>query len=82
MNENDYKPVAVTSVKTLDDYKIELTFDDGCTKIVDLKPLLNKSITEPLKKPDYFSQVKIDNFGGIYWPNTYDICPDFLRYYI
>lgn len=82
MKDNNYNPVAVTALKTLDDFLIELTFDDGCTKVVDLKPYLDKPITEPLKKPDYFAQVKIDNFGGIYWPNTYDICPDFLRYHI
>ncbi|MFH1003920.1 MAG: DUF2442 domain-containing protein [Bacteroidota bacterium] len=82
MCDNNYKSVAVTAVKIMNDFKIELTFNDGCIKVVDLNPLLNKPITEPLLKPDYFAQVKIDDFGGIYWPNTYDICPDFLRYYI
>ncbi|MBI5217526.1 MAG: DUF2442 domain-containing protein [Bacteroidia bacterium] len=82
MDDNHNKMVAVTAVKTLDDFNIELTFDDGCTKVVDLKPFLNKPITKPLKKPDYFARVKIDSCGGIYWPNTYDICPEFLRYHI
>jgi hypothetical protein len=82
MNENELKPAYIVAVKILHEYKIELTFDDGFKKAVDLKPLLNKPITEPLKDPEYFAQVRIDSIGGIFWPNSYDICPDFLRYYI
>ncbi|MBU0486950.1 MAG: DUF2442 domain-containing protein [Bacteroidetes bacterium] len=81
MKEKHHKPVAAIAVKALSNCLIEVSFDDGCTKVVDLKPFLDKPIAEPLKKPEYFAQVKIDSFGGIYWPNTYDICPDFLRYY-
>ena len=33
---------------------------------------------EPLKDPEFFSQLNVDEFGAIYWPNNADLAPDAL----
>ncbi|MGB6000271.1 MAG: DUF2442 domain-containing protein [Thermoanaerobaculia bacterium] len=35
-------------------------------------------VFEPLRDPDYFAQVSIDEFGVICWPNGADLAPDAL----
>ncbi len=64
-----------------DGFKIHLFFSDNVEKIVDFKPFIgNDKFTQPLSDPNYFKQVKIyENGRGIYWPNSYDVCPDFLK---
>lgn len=67
------------SFQILDDHLIRFDFDDGASKTVDFKPFIGEdSLTKPLADPDYFRQVKLYDRGrGIYWPNEYDVCPDF-----
>lgn len=40
----------VIKVKVLEDYKLELTFDNNVVKIKDMKPLLDKGVFKKLKK--------------------------------
>lgn len=65
----------VTSVKYLKEYQLELTFEDGIQKIVDLEKeiiLLKDPLTEPLKDIEYFKQVKLNReLGTIEWNNGY-----------
>ena len=76
--------VKIHKIEILPDYHIHFVFSDGHEKLIDLKPFIKKNtLTEQLSDSDYFNQVKIyDNGRGIYWPNSYDICPDNLRYFI
>ena len=60
-------------------YIIEITFEDGFKGNLNMKPLIRNGITKDLKDFEYFENVEIDDFGGIYWPNGYDICPNYLR---
>jgi len=53
-------------------------FSDGVEKTVDVRPFLRSGVSAPLLDNDYFQQVAIDSAGGIYWPNGYDFCPNFL----
>jgi hypothetical protein len=66
-------------VKHLTHYLLELTFEDGYSKIVDLQPFIGPGLSAALRDPGYFQQVKIESGGGIFWPNGYDFCPNFLR---
>ena len=68
-----------TAIKVLDNYKIWVKFNDGVEKVVDILPFLNKGIAKVLLDRKKFSDVKIDSGGGIYWPNGYDFCPNYLR---
>ena len=67
----------VIKVKVLEDYKLELTFDNNVVKIKDMKPHLNSGVFKVLKKPEIFSLVKI-NYGAISWNEDIDICADYL----
>jgi hypothetical protein len=50
--------------------------------ILRLQIIKGDKLTKPLSDPEYFRKVKVyENGRGIYWPNEYDFCPDYLRYY-
>lgn len=68
----------VVKVTPLVDRLLELVFANGTVKIVDIKPFIGKGVSSPLREDDYFKQVDIDSAGGIYWPNGYDFCPNYL----
>ncbi len=67
----------VIKVKVLEDYKLELTFDNNVKKIKDIKPLLEKGVFKKLKEKEKFNSVKI-KFGTVCWDDDIDLCPDTL----
>ena len=70
---------SVKRVKHLNDYKLEVEFNSGETKVVDLSNHLDGEIFEPLKKVEYFKTVKVNSeFETIYWESGADIAPEFL----
>lgn len=69
----------VTSVKPLAKYLLELTFSDGLQKTVNVRPFLNRGLSVALLDETYFFKVEIESGGGIYWPNGFDFCPNFLH---
>lgn len=82
-NNNDLmKLVDVVSVKVLQGFEVELAFDDGFVRRLDLDPYLHGPIFEPLRAdPSYFRSVRVDpEIGTISWPNGADIDPEVLRY--
>ncbi|MPZ86575.1 MAG: DUF2442 domain-containing protein [Nitriliruptorales bacterium] len=73
--------IDVTDVRVLSRYVVELTFDTGEVKVLDLEPLLRGPVFEPLKR-DYklFKQLRADaEAGTITWPNGADISPRTLH---
>jgi hypothetical protein len=75
--------IKIIEIQPDNDYAIQLWFNDGTNKIVDFSGELDISpLTQPLKDIVFFKQAKIYKNGrGIYWPNEYDVCPDYLRYH-
>lgn len=69
----------IVSAKPLDEYKIEITFDDGYSKIVNLKEKIRKGISRDLENQEVFKSVKIGTGGELYWENGFDLCPNALR---
>ena len=58
---------------------IQLTFSNGEGKQVDLAPLLEGPVFEPLQDPAYFARVALDPVcRTIVWPNGADIAPEAL----
>jgi hypothetical protein len=56
-----------------------LAFNDGTQKTVDLRPLLNGPVFEPLHDPAYFSRVAVDRIcGTVVWPDGADFAPEAL----
>ena len=69
--------LAVKDVKTIDDYKLILTFEDDSVRIFDMKPLLRKGVFKELKDEKLFKTVKV-SFDSIEWANGIDIDPETL----
>jgi len=67
----------VSKANYLNDYRLALTFNNGETKIVDLKDELNGTVYLPLKKIDYFKKFKI-SYNTVEWPNGADYAPEYL----
>jgi len=70
----------VKRVKYLYEFIIELEFNDGQVRYIDLSGIVGGTgIFQPLKNIDYFKTVSIDAVGNsICWDNGADICPDTL----
>ena len=69
--------LAVKDVKTIDDYKLILTFEDDSVRIFDMKPHLRKGVFKELKDEKLFKTVKV-SFDSIEWANGIDIDPETL----
>ena len=68
---------AIKEVKTIDDYKLILTFEDDSVRIFDMKPLLRKGVFKELKDEKLFKTVKV-SFDSIEWANGIDVDPETL----
>ena len=73
--------VRVTAVEVVREFVVQLEFDDGTERAVDLEPMLWGPVFEPIRTdPSYFRQVRVDDEAGtIVWPNGADIDPVVLH---
>ncbi|MDR0306804.1 MAG: DUF2442 domain-containing protein [Chitinispirillales bacterium] len=69
--------LSVNKVKTLDNYELELTFENKEVRVFDVKPYLNTGVFSKLKDLDFFKMVKV-SFDTIEWPNGIDLDPEVL----
>jgi hypothetical protein len=69
--------IKVVDARYLEGYKIELRFNNGITKIVDLTNEIYGEVFEPLKDIDYFKNFTLNPFT-IEWENGADFSPEFL----
>ncbi len=61
-------------------HSLQLTFSDGTAKQVDVSPLLEGPIFEPLRDPAYFACATLDaTCGTVVWPNGADFAPEALH---
>lgn len=75
--------VHVTAVEPLPDHRLKLAFDDGTSGEVDLSDWPWGGVFEPLRDPDFFQQVALDEeLGTIVWPNGADIAPETLHTWV
>ena len=69
----------VMKAKACGAHSLDLTFKNGTRKRVDLLPLLDGPVFEPLRDPKYFATVELDSVAGtVVWPNGADIAPETL----
>jgi hypothetical protein len=70
----------VTSVESLDGYRLRVAFNDGVEREVDCAFLLRGTLGEPLRDPEYFRQVRVDEEARtVVWPNGLDPAPELLH---
>ena len=70
------KPKAI-DVKLLNNYELEILFENNERKIFDVKPYFKFKLFNDLKENNKFLTVKISGLS-IQWENGADICPDEL----
>ena len=60
-------------------YVVRVVFADGEVRDVDIEPVLDGPVFEPLRDPDAFGAVYVDEeTRTIAWPNGADLDPDVL----
>ena len=69
--------IEVKKADYLRDYKIEVLFNTGEKKIIDLSNSLKGIVFQPLKDIGFFKNFKI-NFNTIEWENGADFAPEYL----
>ena len=67
----------LTHVVPLDDYCLKASFDNGVTKIVDIKPYFKLDVFKPLTDESLFKQAHAD-YGGVVWNEKIDIAQEAL----
>ena len=80
MEDESYPMVDVTAVRVLARYVVELAFDDGSVKVIDLEDWLQGSAFEPVRTHyDVFCAVTVNpESGTIEFPNGADLSPTAL----
>lgn len=69
----------VTGVRHAGGHRLELAFNDGVRKTVDVTPLLVGPVFEPLRRVDAFGEVSLDeDETTVAWPNGADLAPEAL----
>ena len=68
----------VIRAKALAGHRIEVEFSDGLKGVVDLSDRLFGPMFTPLQDPEFFRQLRVDEFGAVFWPNGADLAPDAL----
>jgi hypothetical protein len=71
--------IHITNAKVVGSHSLELTFDNGVQKRVNLRAELYGPIFEPLRDLSYFAEAFVDpDSRTVAWPNGADFAPDFL----
>ena len=68
----------VIKVKCLDDFRLELTFDDGKSGVLDCRPIIAKGgVFSRLRDPEVFRRAKVnEELGIVAWDDEVDIAPE------
>lgn len=70
----------ITSFEIVAPCTLQLTFDDGAEKTIDLSPILRGELYSPLLDLDFFNKVRLDTERGtVVWPNDADFDPATLH---
>lgn len=69
----------MTVLKVIPPYVLDVTFEDGVHRRIDMKDFLFGEVFEPLRDPKLFAQVTVDEtWHTVVWPNGADLAPEFL----
>jgi len=70
----------IVKAKYIEDFKVELTFENGRKGVVDFKGYAEKGgVFTPFADLEYFKQFSINReIGALCWPGGLDIAPEVL----
>jgi hypothetical protein len=70
----------VTDVQPLDDHRLRIAFNDGVVREIACTFLLHGTLGQPLRDPEYFRQVRVDEESRtMVWPNGLDPASELLH---
>jgi uncharacterized protein DUF2442 len=73
---------SIKAAKVIGQHSLQLTFEDGFQRDVDLSPVLHGRRFGPLRDPKYFAQVRINpDLETIEWPTGADFDPETLYHW-
>ena len=70
--------IHVTAAKYIEDYRVQLSFNDGSNGEVDLANELDGEVFEPLKDKSFFKSFALEGHT-LSWNNGADFAPEFLK---
>ena len=68
----------IVSLDVQEGYKIQISFDDGVSGVVDLSGLVGKGVFSAWSDYARFEKVAVGEAGELIWPDEVDLCPDSL----
>jgi hypothetical protein len=69
----------IIGLKVCGPHLLDLTFNNGVRKRVDVSSLLEGPVFKPLRSSKYFAQAELDaECGTVVWPNGADFAPETL----
>lgn len=73
--------IRVVAARVVGLYVLDVTFNDGFRRAINLEDELWGEVFMPLRDPEYFARATIDPvLGTVVWPNEADFSPEFLYY--
>lgn len=71
----------VTNARYIEDYKVEVSFNNGRKGVADLIDAIKGPVFERLKNTSEFSSFTVDKeLETIVWPNGADLAPEYIYY--
>lgn len=72
----------VTGFAIVGRFSLRVRFEDGTEQVIDFEPVLAGELFEPLRDPEYFVEVRLDEeIGTLTWPNGADFDPGMLYHW-
>ena len=69
----------IEEVEVCGAHSLRVVFNDGTRKRIDVLPLLEGPVFEPVREPGYFRRVSLDPVARtVVWPNGADLAPEAL----
>ena len=65
----------VTAATALQDHHLQVSFNNGEQRLLDVRPYLAYPVFERLREPSFFALVQPDH-GTVSWPGGIDLDPD------
>jgi hypothetical protein len=69
--------IQITSVETVSDFRLVLTFNTGERRRFDMRPYLHYPVFRRLENPAFFALARVE-YGTVTWPGGIDIAPETL----
>jgi len=69
--------IQITSVETVSDFRLVLTFSSGKRRCVDMRSSMHYPVFRRLENPAFLDLARAD-YGTVAWPGEIDIAPETL----